>query len=111
MKGRSNVDKLISAKKYWNGNLPKRFDDFKSKHAGVKITFIDTHPPFNKALDHPKDYGAPDANCEDQGGFKCLWYNNYHPGVAIHNLTAGVVAGKIDSFFTATAHAINIPKA
>lgn len=53
---------------------------------------LDTWAPFNKALENPTRYGAPNASCYNADGVSCLWFNDYHPGVEINRLVAAGAA-------------------
>ena len=64
---------------------------FKGKTATYAI--VDTQAPFNAAIDNPTKYGSRDAKCYNSDGKTCLWYNDYHPGMAIHKLVAEGVVG------------------
>jgi phospholipase/lecithinase/hemolysin len=63
---------------------------------------VNTTKVFNKALDNPTAYGAPNAVCYNSNGVSCLWWNDYHPGQAIQDLVAQSISGLIKS----RAHAI-----
>jgi phospholipase/lecithinase/hemolysin len=67
------------------GNVLERFKSANSEATGQ---IFDTSPSFVRALDNPTAYGAPDATCVNQNGVSCLWYDTYHPGIAIHKLLA-----------------------
>lgn len=60
---------------------------------------VDTAGPFNRALESPTAYGAPNATCYNSDGKSCLWFNDYHPGVAINELVAEAVADAWKGFF------------
>lgn len=64
---------------------------FKGKTATYAI--VDTQAPFNTAIDNPTKYGSRDATCYNSDGKTCLWFNDYHPGMAIHELVAQGVVG------------------
>lgn len=76
----------------YNTLLATRLAAFKTTNPGVTANVVDTSVPFNKAINNPKAYGAPDATCFAADGNTCLWFNDYHPGVAINKLVAGAVA-------------------
>jgi phospholipase/lecithinase/hemolysin len=84
----------------YNNLIASYFANFKSKNSGVSATIVDTQPPFNKALDNPTAYGATNATCYNSDGTTCLWFNDYHPGIAIHNLTAQAVASALKGWFS-----------
>jgi phospholipase/lecithinase/hemolysin len=72
-----------------------------SNHPDASAVVVDTEPEFEKALASPTSYGAGSngASCYNSDGKTCLWYNNYHPGMAIHKLVAGSVAGSLNGSF------------
>ncbi|AEO68387.1 carbohydrate esterase family 16 protein [Thermothielavioides terrestris NRRL 8126] len=76
----------------YNAALTTRLAAFTSKNSGVTGKIVDTSVPFNTALDNPTAYGAPDNTCYNSDGTSCLWFNNYHPGIAINKLVAQAVA-------------------
>jgi len=45
-------------------------------------------------VDNPTAFGANStgATCFDSDGSTCLWWNNYHPGLAIQKLVGAAVA-------------------
>ncbi|GFF54188.1 probable 1,4-beta-D-glucan cellobiohydrolase C [Aspergillus udagawae] len=83
----------------YNNLIATYLANFKSKNSGVTATVVDTQAPFNKALDNPAAYGAANATCYNSDGTACLWFNDYHPGIAIHNLTAQAVASALKGSF------------
>ncbi|KAK1760285.1 hypothetical protein QBC47DRAFT_427356 [Echria macrotheca] len=83
----------------YNDALAARLAAFITAHPGVTATLVDTSVPFNKALDNPTKYGAPNATCYNGDGVSCLWFNDYHPGVAINRLVAEEVARGWPGFF------------
>jgi phospholipase/lecithinase/hemolysin len=92
MKSQRDVANLVSAITNWNGQLPDRIVKFKSANTDANVTMVDTQEPFNTAINSPKDYGAPNADCTNSNGKSCLWFNSYHPGTAIQKLVGQAVA-------------------
>ena len=90
--GSSTQTKEGAAVAKYNSLLSSALSTFKSANSGVNAYLYDTTTPFMTAIDNPKAYGAPDATCYNSDGKSCLWWNNYHPGQAIHNLVAKGVA-------------------
>ncbi|EXM14401.1 SGNH hydrolase superfamily [Fusarium oxysporum f. sp. vasinfectum] len=90
--GQSASGRVTKAIAVYNNLLSQHLKDFKAAHSDVKTWLIDTTASFNKALDAPTQYGAPDATCYNGDGKSCLWFNDYHPGVAIQKLVAQKVA-------------------
>jgi phospholipase/lecithinase/hemolysin len=79
----------------YNALLMCGVEAFKGNNSGVTTWVFDTAGPFNTAINSPKTYGAPDATCYNGDGTSCLWFNNYHPGQAIHKLVAAGVAALV----------------
>jgi phospholipase/lecithinase/hemolysin len=79
----------------YNELLVKAVDDFKAKNEGVTTWVYDTGDAFNTAIASPETYGAKDASCYNGDGTSCLWFNDYHPGQAIHKLVAAGVAALV----------------
>lgn len=88
----SDLTKLASVVKLYNSIMAKNLVNFKREHCGVKAWLVDPGVAYHEALNHPEKYGAPDDMCENTDGVSCLWWNNYHPGVAIHRLLGAEVA-------------------
>ncbi|KDN66473.1 putative fungal cellulose binding domain-containing protein [Colletotrichum sublineola] len=82
---------LSASIKQYNELIASNLAAFKTKNAGVTSWVVDTAPPFDKAIDNPTSYGAPDATCYNEDGVSCLWFNDYHPGVQIQKLVAQAV--------------------
>lgn len=79
----------------YNALLMAGVEAFKGNSSGVTTWVFDTAGPFNTAIESPKTYGAPNASCFNGDGVSCLWFNNYHPGQAIHKLVAAGVASLV----------------
>jgi phospholipase/lecithinase/hemolysin len=83
----------------YNSLLRTGFEEFKrnktstnGKDGGVRIWLFNTTGVFDRVLDDPEAYGAPDATCYNGNGVSCLWWNDFHPGQTIHNVLASAVA-------------------
>ncbi|ORY00295.1 carbohydrate esterase family 16 protein [Clohesyomyces aquaticus] len=88
----------------FNGMVRMRVRDFVGAHEGVRMLVVDTQRPFEKAIKSPVSYGSKDASCYNADGKTCLWFNDYHPGQAIHRLVAeAVVSAWNGSFFRAVS--------
>ena len=83
----------------YNDMLTSALTNFTSVNSGVTAQVIDTSIPFQTAIDDPTAYGAPNATCYDSDGTTCLWYNNYHPGIAINELVAEEIASTWEGSF------------
>jgi phospholipase/lecithinase/hemolysin len=79
----------------YNSLLKAGVSSFKSKNSGINTWVYDTTTPFNQAISNPTKYGAKDASCYNSDGTSCLWWNNYHPGQAIHKLVSAGVASLV----------------
>jgi phospholipase/lecithinase/hemolysin len=76
----------------YNNLLESAISSFKSSNSGTTTYVLDTSVPFLTAINNPTAYGAPDNSCYNSDGVSCLWWNNYHPGQAIHKLVAAAIA-------------------
>jgi phospholipase/lecithinase/hemolysin len=72
----------------YNNGLETRLATFQSSNSGVTGTLFNTTDSFTTVLDSPSTYGATDSTCMNSDGTSCVWYDNYHPGQAIHKLVA-----------------------
>ncbi|KAF2750286.1 carbohydrate esterase family 16 protein [Sporormia fimetaria CBS 119925] len=75
----------------FNGLLRAKSEEFSVAHPGVKAVVVDTQAPFEAAIKDPARYGSKDATCYNSDGKTCLWFNDYHPGMAINKLVAEAV--------------------
>lgn len=84
----------------FNSMLFSRVSSFASANSGMKAIIVDTQAPLNLAIQNPTTYRASSALCYNSDGKTCLWFNDYHPGMAIRNLVAKAVAtAENGSFF------------
>lgn len=98
--GTSAQDSEATAITAWNSLLASKAATFESNNTGSTTWVFDTQAPFNTAIADPTAYGAANATCYDDDGTTCLWYNNYHPGQAIHKLVAeGIISELSGTFF------------
>lgn len=86
----------------FNKAIRKGVREFAHHNRDATVWILNTTSVFDRALDNPTAYGAPDAACYNSNGVSCLWWNNYHPGQAIQNLVAEGISRLIKS----TLHAI-----
>jgi phospholipase/lecithinase/hemolysin len=91
----SNQQQEGQAVARYNQLLTQGVTAFKANYSGVTTYLYDTTVPFNTALNNPTSYGAKDATCYNSDGVTCLWWNDYHPGQAIHKLVAQGVASLV----------------
>lgn len=91
---------------FWNAQLATRAKSFKASKSGSEVILSDTAKPWNTVINNPKAFGAkddicvvcegtPDQVCGVVPDQKCIWYNTYHPGTAIHKEIAKQVAKDI----------------
>jgi phospholipase/lecithinase/hemolysin len=90
--GSTTVSEEGAGVAYYNQLLVAAIATFKAANEGVTTYVYDTTVPFMQAIDDPTAYGAPNATCYNADGVSCLWWNDYHPGQAIHRLVAEGVA-------------------
>lgn len=76
---------------YYNQLLQNEVKSFKDAHSDATVWYLDTIPIFDQALENPTEYGSPDAVCINPDGVSCLWWNDFHPGQAIHKLVSQAV--------------------
>ncbi|KUI66884.1 Thermolabile hemolysin [Cytospora mali] len=96
----TNLDSLISNLDSYNSKLVSNLDQFKSNNTGVTAQVFNTTSYFWDVLDDPTTYGLEsDITCSNADGTTCVWYDNYHPGQAIHTLVAKGFASALAGFF------------
>lgn len=94
------MDNMRSNITAYNEDLTTRLATFMTANTGVTGTIFDTTDSFTTVLADPTTYGATDATCMNSDGTTCLWYDDYHPGQAIHTLVAqNFVAALTGTFF------------
>lgn len=72
----------------FNNLLEAGLSDFRGNNTNATVWLLNTTTIFDCALDNPELYGATDATCYNSDGTTCLWWNDLHPGMAIHDLVA-----------------------
>ncbi|OJJ01833.1 hypothetical protein ASPVEDRAFT_129268 [Aspergillus versicolor CBS 583.65] len=90
------ITHLKAAIESWNTQLTQKADAFAANHTDAVVKVVDTQPAFNDLL----DAGGDAANCYNEDGITCLWFNDYHPGLEIQDAVAQAVAEAWPSFFT-----------
>ncbi|KAI1332479.1 hypothetical protein F5Y16DRAFT_178744 [Xylariaceae sp. FL0255] len=97
----SDAEEAVVIEQY-NDLLATNLASFEASNSGITAQLVNTTIPFQTAIDDPTAYGAANATCYDADGTTCLWWNNYHPGLAIQKLVAEEIAGGTfkGSFFT-----------
>lgn len=103
-KGYSKSDRtlLFQAQHLWIDKMNSYFDNFTASYSNVTAVLVDAAAAFATVLDHPKNYGFPNATCQNTDGVSCPWWDHLHPGVKIQSLVARKVAKAFPSFFTVT---------
>lgn len=66
----------------YNSLLASNLANFTASNTGVTADIINTTTAFQTVIDNPTAYGAANATCYDDDGTTCIWWNNYHPGLA-----------------------------
>lgn len=91
---------LISNLDSFNSKLATKLDDFKSSNTGVTAQTFNTTSYFWEVFNDPTSFGLDsDITAANADGTSAVWYDNYHPGQAIHKLVAkGFVAALADFF-------------
>jgi phospholipase/lecithinase/hemolysin len=79
----------------YNNLLESTISSFNSSNSGTTTYILDILIPFLTAIKNPTAYGAPNNSCYNSDGVSCLWWNNYHPGQAIHKLVAVAFAALV----------------
>ncbi|KAK3314304.1 GDSL lipase/esterase [Apodospora peruviana] len=87
--GRAKVMANVNS---FNSQLATRLATFATQNANVTAVVVESAGPINAAISNPKQYQASDATCQNRNGKSCLWWDNLHPGTAIHKLLAEAVA-------------------
>lgn len=83
----------------FNTQLATRLATFKAQNDNVAAVVVESAGPINTAINNPKAYQAADATCLNKDGKSCLWWDNLHPGTAIHKLFAEAVANGFKGTF------------
>jgi hypothetical protein len=84
MRAQSKEARILEAEviKQFNDLLHSRLVHFIASHEVCKGWVVDTQELFNKAINDPVKYGSKDATCYNSDGKTCLWFDDYHPGMA-----------------------------
>ena len=76
----------------YNDALATNLASFLQSNHGAVGKIVHTGAAFNKVINNPTAYGAADATCYNSDGVSCVWWNDYHPGLAVHKAVADAVA-------------------
>ncbi|MCJ1442969.1 MAG: hypothetical protein MMC23_003466 [Stictis urceolatum] len=93
-----STDQLKAAIKTYNDLVASKAASFKAANSGTTTWVFDTTSSFTGPTSNPSAYGATNATCYSSTGTQCLWFNDYHPGQAIHNQVAKGVAALIGNW-------------
>jgi len=96
--GNATVQQWKAATVVYNNILSSRVKKFKGSHHGVTTSVLDTTSSFTVPLAHPHEFGAKNSTCFSTTGTECLWFNNFHPGQAIHDQVARGAAKILGNF-------------
>jgi hypothetical protein len=88
----ADLVRLKAAVDLYDDIMAKNLRAFRKYHCGARTWLVDAGAAYYEALEDPTRFGAPDDMCENLDGKSCLWWNNYHPGLAIHRLLGAEVA-------------------
>lgn len=76
-----DVDQVLQ---YWNQNMKQEHDKFRRRHPFADARIVDPTDLFNRILNDPETYGAPNSSCFNfPEGQPCLWHDFIHPGIVI----------------------------
>ncbi|KAL6231421.1 hypothetical protein BDW75DRAFT_233609 [Aspergillus navahoensis] len=89
------VTHLKAAIASWNTQFSEKAAAFAAAHSDAVVKVVDTQPVFNEIL----DAGGDAADCWNEDGVTCLWFNDYHPGLVIQDAVAQAVADAWGDFF------------
>jgi phospholipase/lecithinase/hemolysin len=78
----------------YNSLIQAAAHSFHVAKTDATVWLVNTAQPFETALDDPEAFGAPDATCYNSNGISCFWWNDFHPGAAIHKLVAEAISVK-----------------
>lgn len=98
----TDLSTLISNLESYNSKLVSNMEEFKSNNSDITLGQVfNTTSYFWEVFNDPTSYGLEsDITCSNSDGTTCVWYDNYHPGQAIHKLVAeGFVDALTGSFF------------
>lgn len=70
---------IIPAIAAYNEALTNRIAEFRGAFQGVQAWLLRTTVAFDRALDNPAAFGAPDNMCFHASGTKCLWWDSVMP--------------------------------
>lgn len=81
------MDNLTQACGYWDDALEQGAVALRAELPQVRADVLLVQSIFDKALDDPTAYGAPNATCTQKHNHEsCLWVDTLHPGKEIPRL-------------------------
>lgn len=88
--GQTDLSTLTANLDTFNAALVSNLETFKTTNSDVTLAQIfNTTSYFWEVFNDPTSYGLDsDITCANTDGTTCVWYDNYHPGQAIHKLVA-----------------------
>jgi phospholipase/lecithinase/hemolysin len=96
----TSVQSLISNLDSFNSKLATKLDAFKSSNTGVTAQVFNTSSYFWEVFEDPISFGLnSDITAMNADGTSAVWYDNYHPGQAIHKLVAKGFVSALADFF------------
>lgn len=95
---RSDISSAIGI---YNSLITRTLTSFQSLHPESSFTFVNTTGVFLEALANPEKYGAgkDGATCLNVDGKSCLWWDFFHPGLAIQRGMAEEVVRALKGVF------------
>ncbi|KAH6666854.1 hypothetical protein B0J14DRAFT_189711 [Halenospora varia] len=92
---------ISSAVGIYNSLITRTLTSFQSLHPESSFTFVNTTGVFLEALANPEKYGAgkDGATCFNVDGKSCLWWDFFHPGLAIQRGMAEEVVRALKGVF------------
>lgn len=65
-------EQLVDAIANFNELIESSLEAFTTANTGVAAKLVDTHLPFNTAINNPEEYGAPNGTCYNEDGVSCV---------------------------------------
>ncbi|KAH8649670.1 hypothetical protein BGZ60DRAFT_422074 [Tricladium varicosporioides] len=92
---------ISSAISIYNSLITSTLTSFQALHPASSFTFVNMTGVFLEALNNPEKYGAgkDGATCLNVDGKSCLWWDFFHPGLAIQKLMAEEVVKALKARF------------
>lgn len=82
----SSAAEIRNGTEWWNNHIHNQNGDFLAHHSEAHSKIFDPTPVFDRILDNPEAYGAPNSTCASYPqGEPCLWHDFIHPGKVIQH--------------------------